>query len=345
MHGIMHDDNRGTNMSISSKLKTTIFASCCVVTVGLSSSLQAAPKVLQINQKVPATSDYAKTNYPILMVHGWLGWSKIGTNTIGMDYWYQILPDLARNGANVFAAQLSPAHQTEFRGEQLIRQVEEVLAITGAEKVNLIGHSHGGPTSQYVAVTYPDKVASVTGLSGTFHGSKVADDIQGNKLSKTGFNIVGNYLVAPLISWGQGQFSMPYDFDKSMKSLTEKESVEFNKRFPTNTLTTLADCKGGEHVDSATGIPYYSWTGVAQATNALDIDTILMQLGPLSYKHKDNDGMVARCSSLAGQVIRDNYKLNHTDVANMMFGLTGKNAPDPIQLIREHANRLKQANL
>ena len=68
------------------------------------------------------------------MVHGWLGWQRIGTDTIGLDYWYQILPDMARNGSTVFAAQLSPANTTTHRGEQLIHQVDEVLAITGKEK-------------------------------------------------------------------------------------------------------------------------------------------------------------------------------------------------------------------
>ena len=85
---------------------------------------QAAASATQVIEKTK--SDYAKTKYPILMVHGWLGWSRIGTDSIGLDYWYQILPDMARNGSTVFAAQLSPANTTTHRGEQLIHQVDEV---------------------------------------------------------------------------------------------------------------------------------------------------------------------------------------------------------------------------
>jgi hypothetical protein len=55
--------------------------------------------------------------------------------------------DLARNGANVYATQVSPFNSTEIRGEQLAQQVEEIIAITGQTKVNLIGHSQGGPTT------------------------------------------------------------------------------------------------------------------------------------------------------------------------------------------------------
>ena len=307
---------------------------------GMTSTAQAAPSVLAVQERVK--SDYAKTKYPLLMVHGWLGWSRIGNETFNMDYWYQILPDLARNGSTVFAAQLSPAHRTEFRGEQLIAQVEEVMAITGKAKVNLIGHSHGGPTVRYVAATKPEYVASITGVAGTFRGSKVADDIQNNRLSRTAFNILGDYMVAPLISWAQAQPDMPIDFDASMASLTETASADFNRRFPTTALAANCNTSGAK-VDR--GIHYYSWTGVSQTTNLLDIDSILMQLGPLSYGHKDNDGMVARCSTHIGHVIRDNYRLNHTDLANMMFGLTGVFSPDPVTLFRQHANRLKLQGL
>lgn len=302
----------------------------------VSTNIQAASGVLQIKQT--ATSDYAKTYYPIVMTHGWLGWSRIGDDSFNIDYWYQILPDLARNGSTIFAAQLSPAHTTEFRGEQLIQQVELVRAITGKSKVNLIGHSHGGPTVRYVAAVKPDYVASVTGVGGTFRGSKVADKIQSNTASRTLMNLFGDKIIGPLISWAEGRPDMPINFDGSMKSLTEVGSAAFNQRFPTEALATSCNGYGRRTVDN---INYYSWTGVAQTTNILDIDTILMQLGPLAYGNKDNDGMVARCSSHLGHVVRDNYKLNHTDLANMMFGLKGLLAPDPIALYRQHANRLK----
>ncbi len=90
------------------------------------------------------------------MAHGFgLGFSRIGTQMLGLDYWYQILPDLARNGATVFAAEMSAVESMEVRGEQLLQQVDEVMALTGKKKVNLIGHSHGGPTIQYIEGELP----------------------------------------------------------------------------------------------------------------------------------------------------------------------------------------------
>ncbi|WP_180165289.1 triacylglycerol lipase [Acinetobacter sp. YH12049] len=334
--------------SLVNTAKMASVAAVAGLAMSISASTQAAPSVLQV--KETAKSDYAKTKYPILMVHGWLGWSRIGTDTIGLDYWYQILPDMARNGSTVFAAQLSPANTTAHRGEQLIAQVEDVLAITGKPKLNLIGHSHGGPTVLYVAQTKPQYIASITGVAGTYHGSKVADDIQGNSLSRTAFNILGDYIVGPLIALGQAKPELEIDFDASMKSLSQKGSATFNSTVAKSAvadgvLASSENCsKNLKQVDSK-GIQYYSWTGVAQTTNLLDIDTILMQLGPLSYGNKDNDGMVARCSAYIGKVINDSYKLNHTDLANMMFGLTGLFAQDPVSLYRQHANRLKLQGL
>ncbi|ANF82643.1 lipase [Acinetobacter sp. NCu2D-2] len=315
---------------------------------GLSTETSAAVNAVQVVEK--AKSDYAKTKYPILMVHGWLGWQRMGTNTIGLDYWYQILPDMARNGSTVFAAQLSPANTTAHRGEQLIQQVEDVLAITGKPKLNLIGHSHGGPTVLYVAQTKPQYIASITGVAGTYHGSKVADDIQNSSLLRTAFNIVGDYLLGPLIALAQLKPELEINFDASMKSLTQTGSKSFNDTVAQNAvkdgvLAATENCNKNLKTKDSKGIYYYSWTGVAQATNALDIDTILMQLGPLSYGNKDNDGMVSRCSAYIGKVINDNYRLNHTDLANMMFGLTGLLAPDPVATYRQHANRLKLQGL
>jgi triacylglycerol lipase len=70
-----------------------------------------------------------------------------------------------------------------------------------------------------------------------------------------------------------------------------------------------------------------------------------MQIAPLVYGNTDNDGMVPRCSTHIRQVIRDNYDLNHTDLANMMFGLRGWFSQDPVALYRQHANRLKLQGL
>lgn len=62
-------------MTIISNARTISLAiiGCLLGSIG---ATQAAPSVLPIQEQ--AKSDYAKTKYPLLMVHGWLGWSHIG---------------------------------------------------------------------------------------------------------------------------------------------------------------------------------------------------------------------------------------------------------------------------
>ncbi len=290
-----------------------------------------------------SSASYAKTKYPIVFTHGMFGFTRIGFDSFGMDYFYQILPDLARNGANTFAAQVSPLESTEVRGEQLLSQVEEVLALTGQPKVNLIGHSHGGPTTRYIAAIKPEYVASVTGIAGTYRGSLVADKIQANKTINSVFGVLGDQLLAPIITWAEGNSSLPNSVDASLIAISEKGSAEFNAKFPTAALA--ANCnQSGAKVDN--GVYYYSWTGTAQTTNVLDVlDTVISQLAPLAYGNRDNDGLVGRCSTHIGQVIRDDYNHNHLDEVNMVFGLRSLFSPDPVALYRQHANRLKLQGL
>lgn len=62
-------------MTIISNIRTITLAvtGCLLGSMGVA---QAAPSVLSIQEQ--AKSDYTKTKYPLLMVHGWLGWSRIG---------------------------------------------------------------------------------------------------------------------------------------------------------------------------------------------------------------------------------------------------------------------------
>jgi triacylglycerol lipase len=123
---------------------------------------------------LPASSfaaGYTQTKYPIVLVHGLFGFDNIGP----VEYWYGIPSALRADGAKVYVTQVSAANSTEVRGEQLLTQVKQILAATGAAKVNLIGHSHGGPTIRYVASVRPDLIASATSVGGVNKGSAVAD--------------------------------------------------------------------------------------------------------------------------------------------------------------------------
>lgn len=121
-----------------------------------------------------AQSTYTQTRYPIVLVHGLLGFDSV----LGVyDYWYAIGNELKADGAQVYAASFSASNYTEVRGEQLIHDLDTLRAVTGKQKFNLIGHSHGGPTARYVVSVHPDLVASVTLLGFPNASAPMADAI------------------------------------------------------------------------------------------------------------------------------------------------------------------------
>lgn len=290
-------------------------------------------------------SNYAKTKYPIVFAHGLTGFIRLGTESFGLDYWHQILPDLARNGANAWATRVSPFNSNEIRGEQLLQQVEDILALTGAEKVNLIGHSQGGPSVRYVGGMIPSQVASMTTVAGVNKGSPMADFIL--KTEGTGLDLalasVVNF-VSGAIVWAQGlnPNSFPHDSLASARSLSTKGSLAFNQRFPVGVPTTAC----GEGAYSQNGMQMYSFTGNSPFNSALDASDYIMQASALIVgKEGVNDGLVPVCSARFGKNIRDNYRWNHLDEVNQLLGIRGLFSQDPVQIYREHANRLKLQGL
>lgn len=293
----------------------------------------------------PGTSEssgYTQTRYPIVLGHGMLGFDDI----FGVDYWYGIPAALRRDGADVYVTEVSQLETSEARGEQLLQQVEEIVAISGKPKVNLIGHSHGGPTTRYVAAVRPDLVASVTSVGAPHKGSATADFLKQISEGPVGPAVTP---IVVAIANGLGGFinflSGGSDREQnalgSLESLNSEGAARFNAKFPQGLPTS--EC--GEGAYSVNGIRYYSWSGTSPLTNPLDPSDLLLGATALTFKGEENDGLVGRCSSHMGQVIRDNYRMNHLDEINQTMGLTSLFETDPVSVYRQHANRLKNAGL
>ena len=285
---------------------------------------------------------YTQTKYPIVLVHGLFGWDTIAGT---VDYWYKIPDALRADGAKVYVTQVSAANSTEVRGEQLLSQVKQILAITGASKVNLVGHSHGGPTARYVAGVAPALVASVTSVGGVNRGSDFADAVRGvlpdgSPLTAAAKTLVDSTLVA-LIQTLSGNGQLPANAEAALVSLTTAGSNAFNKKFPAGIPTTA--CGEGAYV--VNGVRYYSWGGNKQFTNLLDVGDAALGLTGAFFNGKPNDGLVSSCSMNLGQVIRTDYKMNHLDEVNQFFGLVNIFETSPVEVYRQQANRLKNAGL
>lgn len=287
-----------------------------------------------------AQTNYTKTRYPIVLVHGLLGFDSL----LGFyDYWYGMPSDLRSGGAKVHVANVSSSNYSEVRGEQLIRELDTLRAVYGYTKFNLIGHSHGGPTIRYVAAVRPDLVASITSVGSPHKGSKVADALAttlppGSPLRPlvAGFVDALSTLIEVLSGDDDPQYALG-----ALASLSSAGSATFNARFPQGMPTTSC----GQGAATVNGIKYYSWGGTSVLTNILDVSDAMMGAGALFFGFEQNDGLVGQCSSHLGVVLRDDYGWNHLDEVNQILGLRGLFASNPVSVTRAHANRLKNAGL
>jgi triacylglycerol lipase len=287
-----------------------------------------------------AHAGYTTTKYPIVLMHGMSGFDSIG----GLDYFYGIPQALRDGGAQVFVAEVSAFNSSEARGEQLLQQVKNVIALTGAKKVNLIGHSHGSQTVRYVAAVAPELVASVTAVGGPNKGSKVADFVdenlpEGSWLRSVAASIVNAF--GQIIGFLSGKPQYEENAIAGLKSLTTSGAATFNAKFPQGMPTS--SCGDGPSV--VNGMRYYSWTGDRVYTNVFDLlDGALGAVAPLHGLFVQNDGLVSVCSSKLGRTI-GTYNQNHLDEVNQTLGLVDIFSVNPKTLFRQHANRLQNAGL
>ncbi|KVL05191.1 triacylglycerol lipase [Burkholderia ubonensis] len=319
-------------------------------------------------------SDYAATRYPIILVHGLTGTDKYAGV---LDYWYGIQRDLQQRGAAVYVANLSGFQSDDGpngRGEQLLAYVKQVLAQTGATKVNLIGHSQGGLSSRYVAAVAPDLVASVTTIGTPHRGSEFADFVQG-VLAYDPTGLSSTVIAAFVNVFGiltSSTHNTNQDALAALQTLTTARAATYNQNFPSAGLGAPGSCQSGAPTETVGGNTHllYSWAGTAiqptfsalgvtgakdtstipvvDPANVLDPTTLAMLVTGTVMVNRgegENDGLVSKCSALFGQVLSTRYKWNHVDEVNQLLGVRGAYAEDPAAVIRTHANRLKLAGV
>ena len=305
-----------------------------------------APLVLLCTLASPAhawwwsDSDYTETRYPIVLVHGLLGFDSL----FGLyDYFYGIPGELSDDGATVYVVNVSSSNYTELRGEQLIDELDTLRALYGHGRFNLIGHSHGGPTIRYVASVRPDLVASITSVGSPHTGSAVADGIRAAAAPGSGLESVLAGMVNALsvfIEFLSGDAD-PQNALGALASLTSDGAAAFNAAHPQG--MPYSACGEGAHV--VNGIRYYSFGGTGVLTNVFDVSDAFLGASSLFFGFAANDGLVGRCSSHLGDVIRDDYYWNHLDEVNQILAIRSWFAPNPTSVYRSHANRLKNAGL
>jgi triacylglycerol lipase len=282
---------------------------------------------------------YARTKYPIVLAHGLGGFDEL----FGVyDYWYGIPSTLRDYGAKVYVTTVSQLNSSEARGEQLLQQVLQIRAATGKAKVNILGHSHGGFDIRYVCAVRPDVCASATAVGSPVKGAALADWLRA-RVSNGSFTEAVLAFFANSLGTVLGLLTghtNPQDAIAALDSLTAAGAAAFNAKYPQGVPATAC----GSGASTANGIRYYSWSGTGILTNALDVSDAAMGLTSLVYP-ESNDGLVGRCSSHLGYVLKDNYFMNHLDEVNQILGLVSIFETNPKTVFKNYANRLKNLGL
>lgn len=113
------------------------------------------------------------TNYPVLLLHG----LAYRDDMCCAESWGRIPDRLEAAGCTLYLDNLEAWSPIEENAAKLSEVVAAILAETGAEKVNIIGHSKGGLEARYALsrLGLSERVASLTTINTPHHGTYMAD--------------------------------------------------------------------------------------------------------------------------------------------------------------------------
>lgn len=216
-----------------------------------------------------------RTRYPILMVHG-----VFFRDFKYFNYWGRIPKELENHGAVIYYGNHQSAASVADSGRELACRIEEIVAETGCEKVNIIAHSKGGLDSRYaVSCLGMDKyVASLTTINTPHRGCIFADYLL-DKIPEAAKDKVAESYNSALKVLGD---ETP-DFMAAVTDLTASACKEFNRK-----------------VLDRPGIYYQS---VGSKLNVASGGRFPLNFSHQLVKYFDgpNDGLVAESSFLWGE--------------------------------------------
>jgi triacylglycerol lipase len=159
--------------------------------------------------------------YPLVFVHG----AGFRDRSFGINYWGRIPRYLQERGVAPYYGGTDAWGTIETNGELLKQRILEILAETGAEKVNLLAHSRGGLECRYVisVLDMAPRVASLVTMSTPHRGAKAMNVAL--KFPVWMYRLVSFFVDLWSKILGDG---MP-DFFTGSRQLSERYCTEFNR--------------------------------------------------------------------------------------------------------------------
>ena len=231
------------------------------------------------------------TKYPIILVHG----AGFRDNNLLISYWGNIPKALKAQGAPVYFGNTDGWCSVENGAAALKKTVDQVLAKTKSEKVNIIAHSKGGLEARYMisSLGMAGKVASLTTIATPHQGSKAMDIYLG--WPRVLRQVIGAFGTAIRFIWGDKHPS----FFQGTEALGTGQMKAFNQKNP-----------------NKAGVDYQSFAGALHAPAS----DLILCWPALLIRNVDgeNDGMVtvesAKWANFRGVLRGSGYRgVSHLD--------------------------------
>jgi triacylglycerol lipase len=222
-----------------------------------------------------------RTRYPVVMMHGF---GLLASLRRGGHLHNQAL-FLRSHGVMAYAPNVSPYHTIPFRAKAWAAILQQILAETGADALNLVAHSMGGLDARYLISKcgFHSRVASLLTISSPHRGSALADLVLEQPERVRGWMTDAARWVSDATMEGT-----PSDFQRAVSDLTpEYVTGTFNVETP-------------DHPD----VRYWSYAARAGRGTGISINPLLAPLNLLLYPRQGvNDGFVAEESAKWGECL------------------------------------------
>lgn len=315
-----------------------------------------------------------KTLYPIVFAHGMAGFD----NILGYDYWgddygvYVLDPcdqwgetycnGNINSGQKSFVASVTPFQSSEQRGYELYQDILGYMSSSGAQYVNLVGHSQGGLDLRKAAkLLYNNKGRNVVK-----YGISISSPHRGSPIAKYVLNLypgVQSVLEALAEYYGNIVYGSGNNANAALKQLVYDDwpndnqttgTRVFNAAYPPSSSyiarprSFLTTQEGGD-MNPALYLVQKGWMNIdgdGYATTDADGDGAL-GVGDGNAKDEDDDGLVGLNSQQMGYRLQYSkcwgcldYVYEKTDT-----GFVGDlNAPNSMQMT-SHAWKIVQDHL
>jgi triacylglycerol lipase len=168
-----------------------------VIALAVALALVAAAWWLERRRRLrPRLPAEAATRYPIVLVHGYFGFIRLGAGPLAGEYFRGVTGALERAGAVVYRPRLPMLAGVARRA----RALADFITAIDAERVNVIAHSMGGLDARYALAKLgvAGKVASLITIGTPHRGTPLAEltghglaRLLGRIARRLGFDVAG----------------------------------------------------------------------------------------------------------------------------------------------------------